>query len=90
MASVSSGVDPHDPATNVPAAASGAFGVRQGNRVRIHIDGVAAFGRIRDAVRAARTSVWVTVAFVSDGFRFPGTRESFMDLLDETPSAGSM
>lgn len=41
---------------------TGAYPVRDGNRVRALVDGETAFRRIREVVEAARFRVWVTVA----------------------------
>ena len=48
----------------VPFARGGAYPPRAGNEARPLVDGERAFRRIAAAVRAARASVWVTVAFV--------------------------
>ena len=47
-------------------AASGSYLRREGNRVRPLIGGREAFGRIAEAVDAARERVWLTVAFYAD------------------------
>ena len=52
--------------------ATGAFPVREGNLVVPLVDGAVAFDRIAAAVEAATSSVWVCVAFVEVGARFPG------------------
>ncbi|MDP7571961.1 MAG: hypothetical protein QF391_10185, partial [Myxococcota bacterium] len=46
------------------------------------------FGRIAQAVEAARHSVWVTVAFIEREFRFPDGRGSLLDLLDAAARRG--
>jgi cardiolipin synthase A/B len=60
----------------------GSYPVRAGNFVDPLIDGEPAFRRICEAVEAARHSVWVTVAFMRDGFRMPDGRGTLFDLLD--------
>lgn len=71
----------------VPSVASSAFPARPGNLVRFLIDGDAIFRRIGEAVASARHSVWLTVAFYADDFRFPGGLGLF-DLLDDAVSRG--
>jgi cardiolipin synthase len=51
------------------------------------IGGAAAFSRIAEAVDAARTRVWLTVAFYGDDFRFPDGRALF-DVLRAAVSRG--
>lgn len=58
-------------------AALGSYPRRDGNRVRPLIGGVEAFGRIAEAVDAARRRVWLTVAFYGDNFRLPDGRGLF-------------
>ena len=71
----------------VPALASSAFPARPGNLVRFLIDGEAIFRRIGEAVASARHSVWLTVAFCADDFRFPDGRGLF-DRLDDAVTRG--
>jgi len=66
---------------------SGSYPMRDGNLVRPLIGGAEAFGRIADAVDAARERVWLTVAFYADDFRFPDGRGLF-DLLDGAAARG--
>lgn len=68
-------------------SASGSYPRRDGNRVRPLIGGREAFGRIAEAVDAARVRVWVTVAFYADDFRFPDGRGLF-DLLESAAARG--
>jgi len=55
--------------------------------VRPLIGGREAFGRIAEAVDAARERVWLTVAFYADDFRFPDGRGLF-DLLESAAARG--
>ena len=71
----------------IPPAASGSFPRRDGNDVRPLIGGAEAFGRIAEAVDAARRRVWLTVAFYGDDFRFPDGRDLF-DLLEAAAARG--
>lgn len=71
----------------IPAPESCRFPKREGNEVRMHVDGVAAFGAIERAVDNATTAVWVTVAFFHQSFRFPSGR-SMWDLLDAAGRRG--
>ena len=68
-------------------SASGTYPRRDGNRVRPLIGGAAAFGRIAEAVDAARNRVWLTVAFYADDFRLPDGRGLF-ELLEAAASRG--
>jgi phosphatidylserine/phosphatidylglycerophosphate/cardiolipin synthase-like enzyme len=67
--------------------ASGTYPRRDGNRIRPLIGGVAAFGRIAEAVDAARQRVWLTVAFYADDFRLPDGRGLF-ELLEDAAARG--
>jgi cardiolipin synthase len=71
----------------IPAASSGSYPRRGGNRVRPLIGGAEAFARIAEAVDAARQRVWLTVAFYADDFRFPDERGLF-DLLEAAAARG--
>lgn len=68
-------------------AAIGSFPRREGNLVRPLIGGAEAFGRIAEAVDAARERVWLTVAFYADDFRLPDERGLF-DLLEGAAARG--
>ena len=72
----------------VPPARSGAYPLRQGNRVRPLVDGEPAFRRICQAIETARASVWVTVAFVDRAVQMPDGRGSFFDVLDDAAARG--
>ncbi len=74
-------------AAHVPFAKQTSYPLRGGNAVRPLVDGEPAFRRICEAVDAARTSVWVTVAFLEPGFRMPDGR-SFFDVLDGAAARG--
>jgi cardiolipin synthase A/B len=67
---------------------SGSYPVREGNFVRPLIDGVPAFRRICESVEAARSSVWITVAFHHDDFALPDGRGSLFDFLDRQRARG--
>jgi cardiolipin synthase len=67
--------------------APGSYPRRDGNLVRPLIGAAEAFGRIAEAVDAARERVWLTVAFYNDGFRLPDGRGLF-DLLESAAARG--
>jgi cardiolipin synthase A/B len=73
---------------HIPFQLAGSYPIRAGNLVRPLIDGEPAFRRICEAVEAARHSVWVTVAFMRDGFRMPGGRGTLFDVLDRAVRRG--
>lgn len=73
--------------TDIPFATSCSYPVRPGNRVRPLVDGGAIFTRIGEAIAEARHSVWLTVAFHSDDFRFPDGSRLF-DVLDRAVERG--
>jgi phosphatidylserine/phosphatidylglycerophosphate/cardiolipin synthase-like enzyme len=66
----------------------GPYPIRPGNDVRPLIDGEPVFRRIGDVVESAQFSVWVTVAFLRDGFELPDGRGSFFDVLDRAAGRG--
>ncbi|HTR87701.1 MAG TPA: phosphatidylserine/phosphatidylglycerophosphate/cardiolipin synthase family protein [Reyranella sp.] len=68
-------------------AAPGSFPRREGNLLRPLIGGAEAFGRIAEAVDAARERAWLTVAFYADDFRLPDGRGLF-DLLRSAATRG--
>jgi len=74
-------------APEIPPAA-GAYPRRAGNRVTPLIDGEPAFRRIVEAVEAARTRVWVTLAFVDRDARMPDGRGTVFDVLDAAAARG--
>jgi phosphatidylserine/phosphatidylglycerophosphate/cardiolipin synthase-like enzyme len=73
---------------HIPAAEKCSYPVRAGNFVRPLVDGEAAFTRICEAVEAAQTSVWVTVAYIHPEFRMPGGRGTVFDVLDRAAARG--
>ena len=77
-----------DALRHIPCAASGAYPVRRGNLVRPLVDGVPAFTRIGEAVEAARRSVWLTVTFYAEDFRFPYGGGGLFDVLDRLAGRG--
>ncbi len=78
----------HPDAAHIPAARAGSYPPRPGNRIRPLVDGLEAFSRIAEAVERAAHSVWVTLAFHEEEFRFPGGRGSLIDLLDHAAQRG--
>ncbi len=72
----------------IPEAQRAAYPLRPGNAVRPLVDGEPAFRRICEAVEAARSSVWVTVAFVERDVEMPDGRGSFFDVLDRAAQRG--
>lgn len=74
--------------SHIPAVTSGSYPVRSGNFVRALVDGEAAFGRICEAVEAAKKSVWLTVAFHKPDFAMPGGRGGLFDVLDKASARG--
>ena len=83
-------VTPSDrgPFDHIPSATGGAFPPRDGNLVEPLVDGGVAFDRIAAAVESAKSSVWVCVAFLEVGSRFPGGRGTFLDLMDGAARRG--
>jgi cardiolipin synthase A/B len=75
-------------APDVPPARSAAWPPRRGNVVRPLVDGVPAFSRIAEAVEAATTRVWATVAFVDRTAELPGGRGTLFDLLGRAAARG--
>lgn len=74
--------------SHIPSVDSSSYPVRSGNALRALVDGEAAFGRICEAVEAAKKSVWVTVAFHNPDFVMPGGRGSLFDVLDKAKARG--
>jgi phosphatidylserine/phosphatidylglycerophosphate/cardiolipin synthase-like enzyme len=75
-------------AAHIPPVESGSYPLRDGNQVRPLVDGEPAFRAICRAVQAARHSVWVTVAFLKEGFEMPGGAGSLFDVLDAAAGRG--
>lgn len=73
---------------HIPFIESGSYPIRAGNRVTPLVDGEPAFRRICEAVESARSSVWLTVAFLEPGFEMPGGRDSLFDVLDAAKARG--
>ena len=71
----------------IPGAVSGSYPIREGNRVLPLVGAHTFFLRLRDAVDAARHSVWVTVAFWERNFLFPGG-QGLLDALDRAVARG--
>jgi phosphatidylserine/phosphatidylglycerophosphate/cardiolipin synthase-like enzyme len=74
--------------SHLPFVTSGSYPIRGGNAVRPLVDGGPAFARIAEAVAAAKSSVWVTVAFHQMEFAMPGGHGSFFDVLDRAQARG--
>ncbi|UYN96157.1 MAG: phosphatidylserine/phosphatidylglycerophosphate/cardiolipin synthase family protein [Enhydrobacter sp.] len=68
--------------------ARGSYPVRPGNRLHLLLDGAPIFRRIGEAVERARHSVWMTVAFYTHAFQFPGGRGGLFDVLDRAVDRG--
>jgi phosphatidylserine/phosphatidylglycerophosphate/cardiolipin synthase-like enzyme len=75
-------------AAYVPFVESASYPLRTGCAVRPLVDGEPAFRRICQAVEAARTSVWVTVAFLKRELQLPDGRGSFFDVLERAHARG--
>lgn len=73
---------------HIPFVTSCSYPRRAGNAVRPLIDGVPAYRRIAEAVRAARHSVWLTVTFFAPDFQMPDGRGSLFDVLDDAVGRG--
>ncbi len=54
---------------HVPFVEASSYPVRDGNFVRPLVDGDPAYRRICEAVESAQSSVWVTVAFITEDFK---------------------
>ena len=75
-------------AKHIPHVETGAYPLRAGNQVEALVDGEKAFRVITRAVAEARQSVWLTVAFLKDGFEMPDGRGSLFDVLDRAAERG--
>ena len=75
-------------AGHIPFVDESSYPVRTGNFVRPLVDGEPAFRRICEAVEAARCSVWLTVAFITEDFEMPDGRGSLFDVLDAAVARG--
>lgn len=75
-------------ARHIPHVESGAYPLRSGNQLEPLVDGEKAFRAIARAVAEARESVWVTVAFLEDGFEMPDGHGSLFDVLDRATDRG--
>lgn len=73
---------------HVPFVEASSYPVRDGNFVRPLVDGDPAYRRICEAVESAQSSVWVTVAFITEDFEMPDGRGSFFDVLDAAQARG--
>ena len=75
-------------AAHIPHVNSGSYPLREGCRVQPLVDGEPAFRRICEAVEAARSRVWITVAFIELDMQMPDGRGSFFDVLDRAVAGG--
>jgi phosphatidylserine/phosphatidylglycerophosphate/cardiolipin synthase-like enzyme len=75
-------------AAHIPAVESSPYPLRDGNFVRPLVDGEPAFRRICEAVESAKSSAWVTVAFITQDVQMPDGRGSFFDVLDRAVERG--
>lgn len=72
----------------IPCVRDGVYPARPGNRVRALVDGPQIMRRIGEAIADAQHSVWLTVAFYADDFRFPDRQEALFDVLDRAVARG--
>ena len=75
-------------AAHIPHVDTGSYPLREGCGVRPLVDGEPAFRRICEAVEAARSRVWITVAFIERSVQMPDGRGSFFDVLDRAVARG--
>ena len=76
------------PTHYIQPVADSTYPLREGNRLQPLIGGEAAFRRILQAVDRAEHSVWVTVAFLNESFRFPDGRGDLFEELDRAAGRG--
>ncbi|HTE47178.1 MAG TPA: phosphatidylserine/phosphatidylglycerophosphate/cardiolipin synthase family protein [Gemmatimonadaceae bacterium] len=74
--------------TGIPFVRTGSYPVREGNSVRLLVDGIPAFRRICDAIDAAEQSVCATVTFMWPSFEMPDGRGATLDVLDRAAARG--
>jgi phosphatidylserine/phosphatidylglycerophosphate/cardiolipin synthase-like enzyme len=74
--------------TSIPFVRTGSYPIREGNSVRLLVDGIPAFRRIYDAIDAAHRSVWATVTFMWPSFEMPDGRGTALDVLDRAAARG--
>ena len=72
----------------LPLVATGSYPTRDGNLVRLWIDGEPAFRRICEAIEAANRSVWATITFMWPAFRMPDQRGTALETLDRAARRG--
>ena len=73
---------------HVPPAREASYPVREDCFVRPLVDGEAAFRRIGEAIEAAHSRVWGTVAFLEYEVQLPDGRGSIFDVLDAAVARG--
>lgn len=73
---------------HIPFVADAPYPPRGGNRLRPLVGASAAFARIDAAVKAAKASVWVTVAFYDEAFSLTGDGEALLDTLERAAARG--
>jgi cardiolipin synthase len=76
------------PAHHIPSVEKCSYPVRDGCFVRPLVDGVPAFRRICEAIEAAHSRVWGTVAFLEHEVQLPDGRGSLFDVLDAAVARG--
>ncbi len=64
------------------------YPAREGNSVRVLIDGREALGAILESLRRARRSIWITVSFVELDIVLPGGDRSLLAELDAAAARG--
>jgi phosphatidylserine/phosphatidylglycerophosphate/cardiolipin synthase-like enzyme len=75
-------------AVHIPHVSTSSYPLREGCGVRPLVDGEPAFRRICEVVEAARSRVWITVAFIEPDVQMPDGRGSFFDVLDRAVARG--
>ena len=73
---------------HIPSVAACSYPPRAGNAVRPLVDGVPAFRRIAEAIKTARHSIWLTVAFYAPDFQMPDGGGPLFDMLDSAVERG--
>jgi cardiolipin synthase A/B len=73
---------------HIPSVAACSYPPRAGNAVRPLVDGVPAFRRIAEAIKTARHSIWLTVAFYAPDFQMPDGGGPLFDMLDRAVERG--
>lgn len=61
---------------------------REGNQVRLLVDGIPSFRRICEAIEAAQQSVWVTITFMWSECHMPDDRGGPLEVLQQAAERG--